>query len=240
MPDEVFSSTTLGTFSLKGKVITILVYSIEKPQDIDKSVFYGKSIPKAKIKALSKRFAVEKGVDYKWIKDPKENTNLVFNDNDDELTIVKDKSDIDYIYHISIKDKRTKKLILESATWEYSGIVEENQYLPHIKIDKNIFKKSGDYEIIIQPLFNGEAIAQKDMEKHTTINTLSITLDEESYSKKDFIIYGLIICAVFGAIGGAALTYIKKKEAKKIVQQFKEKEIAKLQLNSIRSQLNPH
>lgn len=41
-------------------------------------------------------------------------------------------------------------------------------------------------------------------------------------------------------MGGAALTYIKKKEAKKLVQQFKEKEITQLQLNSIRSQLNPH
>ena len=83
-------------------------------------------------------------------------------------------------------------------------------------------------------------ISSKEIEKYTTRHTLSITLDEENYSKKDLILIALIASAVFGAIAGACITYIKKKEAKKIAQQFKEKEIAKLQLSSIRSQLNPH
>ncbi|RZL37982.1 MAG: sensor histidine kinase, partial [Pedobacter sp.] len=83
-------------------------------------------------------------------------------------------------------------------------------------------------------------ISSEELEKYTIRYALSVTLEEENYSKKDFIIYGLIICAVLGAIAGGLVTYIKKKEAKKLVQQYKEKEIAQLQLGSIRSQLNPH
>jgi two-component system LytT family sensor kinase len=238
-PDEVFRATTLGTFAIKNKIITTLVYSIENPLVIDKTIFYGKPIPIAKIKGLSRRFVTTKGVDYSWITNPKANIKVNITEKVDQITIVKDKSAIDYLYYASINDKKTNKTIFTSTAWEYGGIVEENEFLPHVKIDKNVFKNSGEYEIIIQPLVNWN-ISAKEKEKYTTKHTLSIALEEENYSKKEFIIYGLIICAVFGAIGGAALTYIKKKEAKKIAQQFKEKEIAKLQLNSIRSQLNPH
>jgi len=243
--EEIFSSTTLGTFLVKGKVITILVYSIEKPQDIDKSVFYGKPIPKAEIKGFSKLFKTEKGFDYSWVKEPKKRTNFTFSENDLEIALIKDRSAIDYIYSTTIKNKATNEVVFESPTWQYGGLIEDHQHLPFLNIDKSIFKKSGDYEIIIQPQIRWDNcincdISPKEIEKHVTRHTLSITLEEENYSKKDLIIYGLIICAVFGAIGGATLTYIKKKEAKKLVQQFKEKEVAKLQLNSVRSQLNPH
>ncbi|SFC86797.1 hypothetical protein SAMN05421747_1482 [Parapedobacter composti] len=60
--DEVLRTTTLGVFPIKGKTITTLVYSIERPLDIEKSVFYGKPIPSAKIEVLAKRFATERGV----------------------------------------------------------------------------------------------------------------------------------------------------------------------------------
>lgn len=235
--EELFSSTTLGTFPIKNKVITTLVYSIEKPLDIDKTIFYGKSIPKAKIKFFSKISMVDGGLASNT--DITERAKFSFSEKDKELVIIKDRSDMDYLYYTSIRDKKTNKIIFRSTAWEYGHFVEEHAYLPHIDIDKNVFKQSGDYEIIIQPLIKWEP-SSKEIEKYITRHTLTITLDEENYSKKDLIIIALIAAVVFGAIGGAALTYIKKKEAKKLAQQFKEKEIAKLQLNSIRSQLNPH
>ncbi|MET4081009.1 hypothetical protein ABIB40_000954 [Pedobacter sp. UYP30] len=189
--EELFSTTSLGTFVIKDKIITTLVYSVDKPQDIYKSIFYGKPLPKTKIKAFGKRFKTEKGVDYKYIIDPKENTKLIFTKNDDELTIVKDKSDIDYLYNITIKDKKTNEIIFESDVWQYGGLVTENhEFAPHVKIDRNIFKKSGDYEIIIQPsikwtnCFDCE-FSQKEIESYATRYTLAITIDKENYTKKD-------------------------------------------------------
>lgn len=244
--EEIFRSTTFGIFPVKDKVITIISYDIQKPQEVYKTIFYGKPIPRAKILAFSKLFKIDKGFDYSWVKDPKEKPDFNFSEKDLELTIVKDKSAIDYLYYTTIKDKQTNKIIFKSTTWDYGGIGDEgHEALPYVNIDKNVFKKSGEYEIIIQPLIKWTNcldcdISPKEIEKYVTRHTLSITLEEENYSKKDFIIYGLIICAVLGAIGGAAITYIKKKETKKLVQQYKEKEIAQLQLGSIRSQLNPH
>lgn len=245
--EEIFSSTTLGTFAIKGKVITILGYNIEKPLDVDKTIFYGKPIPRAKIKIFSKRFKTNKGVDYSNIIDPKERTNLTLTEKDDELTIVKDRTDIDYIYYTLIKEKRTNKIIFESKVWQYGGYIDEgHEFSPYLTIDKNIFKKSGDYEIIIQPLIKWTNclncdISQKEIEKYTARYTLSITMDEKRlFSQKQLLIFGVIIALISGVLFGAILTYIKKKEAKKLAQQSKQKEVAQLQLNSVRSQLNPH
>ncbi|TCC98548.1 sensor histidine kinase [Pedobacter hiemivivus] len=243
--EEIFRSTTLGIFPIKGKTITTLIYSIEKPLDIDKAVFYGKPIPRAKIKGFSKRFATDKGVDYNWITDPKERTNLTFTKKDEELTIVKDRSDIDYLYHTSIKDKQTNKIIFESTAWEYGGLIEEHEFLPYVKIDKNVFKKSGSYEIMIQPLIKWTGcmdcdISAKDIEKYITRHTLSITVDEENYTKKELFIYAFIVAFAIGLAFLVILYFTKKRNKKKLAEKEQQKNMAKLQLNSIRSQLNPH
>lgn len=244
--EELFSSTTLGTFPIKGKTITILTYSIEKPQDIDKAVFYGKPIPKAKIGGFSKRFKTDKGVDYSWTVDPKNTTKFTLTEKDEELALVKEKSAIDYLYYMTIKDKQTNEIIFKSTTWNYGGVIDkEHDRLPCVNIDKNIFKKSGDYEIVIQPSINWTNcfdcnISSKEIEKYVTRHTLSITLDEESYTKKELLTYALIVALVIGLAFLVALYFIKKRNKKNLAEKEQQKETAKLQLNSIRSQLNPH
>lgn len=239
MPDEVFSSTGLGVFPVKGKVITTLVYSIEKPLDIDQAVFYGKPIPKAKIKNFAKRFATPKGVDYVNMPDPKEKTNLIFTEKDNEITIVKDKSAIDYIYYTYIKDKQTDQIIFESTAWKYGGYVEGHDYLPYVQINKNVFKKSGDYEIIIQPFIAGNS-SPKEVEKYTARYLLSIDLAEENYTKSELLGYTLAVIIIAGVAFATTLYVIKKGNKKRLLEQQQQRNTAKLQLNSIRSQLNPH
>lgn len=244
--EEIFSSTTLGIFPVKGKIITTLIYSIDKPQDIDKAVFYVKPIPRAKILSFRKRFKTNQGVDYKWITDIKDRTRIALTEKEDELTIVKDKSDIDYLYYTSIKDKKTNKIIFKSTTWDYGGIIsEDHEALPSINIDKNIFKKSGEYEIIIQPSIKWTNcldcdISPKETEKYITRHTLVITLAEESYTKKELYSYALMAAFVIGLNFLLILHAIKKRNKKKVVEQEQQKNTAKLQLNSIRAQLNPH
>ena len=243
---EMFRTATFGIFPIKDKVITIITYDIQKPLDIYQTVFYGKPIPKAKIKGFSKRFATDKGVDYSWITNPKEVTVLTFSKEDDELTIVKDKSDIDYLYYTSIIDKQTNKVIFESTAWQYGGILEESrEFSPYVKIDKSIFKKSGQYEIVIQPSIKWTGcmdcdISAKEIEKYIARYTLYVTLEEENYTKKELLIYTLIAAFSIGLTFLVILYFTKKRNRKKLAEQEQQKNITKLKLNSIRSQLNPH
>lgn len=246
---EVLRSITLGVFPVKGKTITTLVYDIERPLVINKSVFYGKPIPRVKIKILAKRFATDKGVDYDRIIEPTESTVLTFNEKDDELTIVKDGSAIDYLYGISIKDKRTDKLIFESTAWQYGGYIDYIEgydvFLPYVKIDKSVFKKSGDYEIIIQPLIRWGNCSNchtspEEIAEYTTRHTLSVTLIQENYTTSELLTYLLLVTLLIGSGFLVVLYFVRKRNKKKLMEQEQHKNTAKLHLSAIRSQLNPH
>src|SRR5690606_16496195 len=193
-----------------------------------------------------KRFATDKGVDYDRILNPEENIKLSITEKDDELTILKDVSEIDYLYYTTIKDKQTGQIIFESKLWEYGGTVDENdKFMPYVRLDKSIFKKSGDYEISIQPLIDWKKcfdcnMSAKDIEEYTARYTLSIALEQENYTKKELLQYTLLAALLVGFVFYLLLYFNKKANKKKLAQKEQQENIAKLQLGSIRSQLNPH
>jgi two-component system LytT family sensor kinase len=83
-------------------------------------------------------------------------------------------------------------------------------------------------------------ISPKEVEKYTARYTLSITLDEENYTKKELIIYALIVTFFVGLVALIIIYIIKKRSKKELKEKETQKNTAKLQLNSVRSQLNPH
>ncbi|RZJ78154.1 MAG: sensor histidine kinase, partial [Flavobacterium sp.] len=212
---EILRNTTLGTLHIKGKTITTLVYNIKNPLSIEKAIFYGKPIPKAIIKFFSKISEVDGRLASD--SDRKERAKFRFSEKDRELVIIKDRSDMDYLYYTSIRDKKINKIIFRSTAWEYGHFVDKNGYLPHVNIDKSVFKKSGDYEIIIQPLIKWKP-ASKEKEKYTTKHTISITLEERSYSKKEQFLQGFIIAPTLGLIFLIILYFIKKRNKKKLAE----------------------
>lgn len=246
--EEILRSTTLGIFPIKGKTVTTSVYDIERPLIINKSVFYGKPIPRTEIKGFIKHYTTDKGYASNWITEPKEKTSITFTPNDYELTVVNDRSDIDYLYGLSIKDKLKNKTVFESSVWQYGVIDNIDGYdvlLPSVKIDKSIFKKSGDYEIIIQPLIRWDNcsncdISPQEIEEYTARYTLAITLDNENYTLKELLAFILTTVATIGLVFLFILYLNKKQNKKKLAEQEQKKNTAKLQLHSVRSQLNPH
>ena len=236
---DLMSLARLGVFPIKGKNITTLIYNVNKPLDIYRSVFYAKPIPKAKIVYFSKLSVINRGERFNAIA-VKDKTHLNFSDRDVELRIIKDKSDLDYLYSVSIKEKLTGKTIFRSTYWEYGNYIDSNEFLPYVKIDKSIFKKSGDYEIIIQPLIKWNT-KPEEHEKYTARYALDITLEEANYTTKQLVTSGFLFSLIIGGITGGLAVYIKNQQIKrKVAEQARQKEIAQLQLNSVRSQLNPH
>src|SRR5690606_15581069 len=70
--------------------------------------------------------------------------------------------------------------------------------------------------------------------------TLSITLDKQSYTSRELGKYIGITCALLGTLAGLIMVYLKRRNEKLLAEKETQKNITKLQLNSIRSQLNPH
>ena len=117
--------------------------------------------------------------------------------------------------------------------------------MPYVRLDKSIFKKSGDYEISIQPLIDWKKcfdcnMSAKDIEEYTARYTLSIALEQVNYTKKELLQYTLMAVLLVGFAFFLLLYFNKKANKKKLAQKEQQENIAKLQLSSIRSQLNPH
>src|SRR5690606_24305542 len=79
-----------------------------------------------------------------------------------------------------------------------------------------------------------------EIENYITRHTLSITLDQENYTQKEFLAYMFIVIFSVGLAFLLILYFTKKRNKKNLEEKEQQKNTAKLQLNSIRSQLNPH
>ncbi|RDC54448.1 hypothetical protein DU508_21875 [Pedobacter chinensis] len=153
----------------------------------------------------------------------------------------------DSVVRLNIQFKKTSfnyKAELIKKSKDKPEKFELGNYDKSFYIYKEFWKVPGEYELLLTPkltLPGGTPVHYLSNKSNSYKFTVLPEKEEiKLFSKKQLIIYALIICAVLGTILGVAVIYIKKKEAKKLAQQSKEKQIAQLQLNSVRSQLNPH
>jgi sensor histidine kinase YesM len=237
MLDEKFNNVDLGVYDIANKNLIMLLYKINRPDKIFKTIYCAKTNNPAKIAYFSKTAFDNNNNEYTTLN--KDRNKISLSKSNSTLNIVKDKSDFDFLYNIAIKERVSGKVIFRSAAWEYDYYTEREELSPYVKVDKNIFKKSGEYEIIIQPLIKWN-LPMKEKEKYITRHTISITLDEENFTKKEFFTYLGYSGALLGVIIGLIGVYIKRRNTKKILGEQQQKEISKLKLEVVKSQLNPH
>ena len=237
------NNVNLGAYNIANKILTILLYKTSQPDKVFKSIYFAKSIQPAIINSITKGVVFDDG-GIGTTADPDNIKDILLSNDTRTLNIVIDKSDIDFLYCVMIKDQTSGKIIFSSTSWNYDNSHYDDvsdDYLPYVSIDKGIFKKSGDYEVIIEPFIQG-GTSKAAIEKFITKHKISINFEEEKFfSTKQLITSGLLFALIAGAITGGLAVYIKNQQIKKkVAAEAKQKEIAQLQLNSVRSQLNPH
>jgi len=249
-----YYTMNLGDYNVVGKNITIKVYKLPQKFKVNTIVIYNKPllIPEILNKAIFSESINTKGLSPVefidlvkkkgrrafFLKEQsfKNGDTIVVNDSVRRMVIRIKNTGVNFIYKVKIarhSNDYPEETVLTANNWENS----------HIVIDAEYFKKPGTYRVAIAP----EIYRSLDLPRGinwtppgTSFGFTIIENKQKLFSEKQLIIYGLILCAVCGAIFGATVTYIKKKEAKKLSLQYRGKEIAKLQLESVRSQLNPH
>lgn len=226
----------LGKFNVQNRKLTINLYKITNRSEIATIIIYNKKIQPAYISfvALDVRINGVSGVE---IKNKKDAANINVDQNTLNLMIAIKSTDLDFVYNVYLKDKSTGKIVFRSNNWLYGYITPR---VPYLLIGAEYFNKSGNYELLIVPKLS-QGFNSKSIEKSTTRYSFHVNnIQAKLFSQKQLIIYGLILCAICGAIFGTVVVYIKKKESQKLFLKHRDKEIAKLQLESVRSQLNPH
>lgn len=227
---------SLGKFNVENKKLTINLYKITNRSEVATIIIYNKTIKPAYISMVNLNIQDKKGA-YVEFKNKKDGSIINADGNIKNLMIVIKSTDLDFVYNVYLKDKSTGKIVFRSNNWLYGYIVPR---VPYLLIGAEYFKKTGDYEILIIPKLSQD-FGSKSIHRSTIRYSFHVNNTQgKLFSQKQLIIYGLILCAICGAIFGAAITYIKKKEAKKLALKHRDKEMARLQLASVRSQLNPH
>lgn len=109
---------------------------------------------------------------------------------------------------------------------------------------KEYWKEPGDYELIFYPVLRqpgGTPITYfQDKSLHYKFTVLPPLNAKKLYSSKQIALIVVVLCAIFGLIMRFSITYIRKKGKQKLTEEQQQKEISRSQLQSIRSQLNPH
>jgi len=226
----------LGTYAIENKKLTISYYKVDDRLRTGTVIIYNKPFKPAQLQlvALNTRVGKKSLVgDVKW----KDSTTFEINQQTKAMIFGMKSTDLDFVYTAYLIDKSTNEIVYQSANWEYYYF---SPAFPYLAIDSKYFNKSGEYELQIVPRLSTSFRYTLFQSKMLKYNFTIKNTDEKLFSSKEIALIAIGICAIFGAIFGASIAYIKKKSKQKINDAQRQKDLSKTQLNSIRAQLNPH
>jgi len=140
----------------------------------------------------------------------------------------------DYNYEVRLRYLNDQTIKRMPSTWR---LYPDRRGIRFTIYDQ-YFKKPGQYEVIITPINGIDKAAAKSHQAKFSFTVLAN--ENKLLSGKEIAIIGIIVCAIFGAILGGSITYIKRRAQRRLDVEQQQKELAKSQLATVRSQLNPH
>ena len=241
----------LGPFDIKNRKISIIVYENGKHDEAKKITFFNKKLtpvkllnaqfvetfdnPPVKVKRNAKNEIIRKELVVNRIQEIKSHRYVYY---DKKLTYasfqIQTVPNV-FLYKIKITrkiDGKVDVVKVDEPAWKTNW---DGNFSCKLPID--YFTKAGYYEILIYPKIGKTSLANK----HNQTNISFEVKVQSSYSPNQVITSGLLFALIVGAITGGLAVYIKNQQIKKkVAAEAKQKELAQLQLNSVRSQLNPH
>lgn len=237
----------LGKFSTKNKIVKLELYNIKNYSARASFIFNGLFMPPAKVKYtivnyndkyLFKPYMQEyiSSVNQHYFKkDEWQKRNVRFNwsDSINHIAIEMENSIQNDMYNVYLKREVNGKTdtVYVSNNWEMSYYTPN----PSLRINSSFFNKPGDYEIIITP----EApkyFKQNAFNKAEVIPFSVLPSKTKLFTFSQLLWYiGYLLLA-----GGIIFGYYYMKQKRRLFKEIQEKQIAAIQLNSVRSQLNPH
>lgn len=249
-----YFTMSLGDYDVVGKKITVKVYKLPQKFKVTTTVIYNRPLLPPKIlnkdifsesintKGLSAREMTDlirkKGRQSFFLKGKpfKDGEIIVVNDSIKRMSIGIRNTGVNFIYKVKItrySNDYPEEKVLTANDWENS----------HITIDAEYFKKPGTYRVAIAPEIYRTLDLPRGISFTLTETSFEFTViekEEKLFTSKELLLISVIIGGFCGLTSVLILNNRKRKAAQILAKQSQEKEIAKLQLESVRSQLNPH
>ena len=234
---------SLGVFNVENKKLTIETYKTTGRSRVSTTTIYNKEIESAKIFWVTRGVTDKKGSAAVMMEHLKDGFKFKIQDTltVTNLSLVIKPTDVAFLYTVYLKSLSTGRSVLVSNNWLYDYFYGNDFHyaLPYLTVNAAFFNEPGDYELQIIPKLPGGFNIKSFQEKATNFR-FTILPSDVVYQKKDVIIFlisGLagVACVVF-----VIFYIIRIRNKTKLAEQKQQKDIAQLQLNAVRSQLNPH
>ncbi|WP_316791859.1 sensor histidine kinase [Pedobacter frigoris] len=240
-----YLTMNFGISNIQNKKITIKIYRLPEENKVTTLIIYNKEIKPVKFTNVSLWYVLRvnkrlrsHGYDPLYINeygtiDIKNGVKFVVNSKTRAINLIKKKTDLDFVYHVILKNKSKGKenIVYFSNEWSYNGPGGDLRN----SIPASHFNVPGDYELIVAPMLgraDGMTAIDVDPVKYTfTVLPPPVTFSTAQVAT-GFMILVLILSLVF--------YIIRKNNKKKLLIANRQAELAKSELSSVRSQLNPH
>jgi two-component system LytT family sensor kinase len=231
----------LGLFNVQNKKLTIEAYKITSRSKVKATVIYNREIQPAKINIVARGVTGKKG-DAVIMEHMKDGFKFKLYDKEtvNALYVAIKPTDLTFLYTVYLKNLTTGEINPVSNNWQSDYFNDDVAgELPYLVISSSFFNKPGDYELQIIPKLPGgfkiKSFPEKTTTFHFTIGTSGKVIQEKVVVK--YAMIGLIIIACLVFIG---FYIIKIRNKRKLAEQQQQRDIAQLQLDAVRAQLNPH
>jgi len=221
----------LGKFDCRHK--TIILTIAEKNNKSNKSVYVYNSddLPPAKISTMFIEYPT--GLSAKNASDWNKGFGILSAKNPQGINLEIEGILQNELYYVYIKRayKGKETFLPIGNNWRHKF----SSPFPSIHISSSFFNEPGKYTVIIRPEmtagYNNPVIIGAEAKAYFTVYPAPVTL---SIKTVEFII--LIIITT----GGFIFFMYRRKQKQKLAREARDKQIATLQLQSVRAQLNPH
>lgn len=221
----------LGKFNCRRKTIILMIAKKNNKSNNSVYVYNSDDMPPAKIRAMFVEYPT--GLSAKNASDWNKGFGILSAKNPEGINLNIESIPQNELYYVYIKRESNGKESFFSIgnNWKHNF----SSPFPSMHVSSSFFNKPGKYTIIIRPEmtagYNNSVIIGAEAKAYFTVYPGPVTL---SLKTVEFII--LIILTTCGFM---FLMY-RRKQKQKLAREARDKQIATLQLQGVRAQLNPH
>ncbi|SHF13260.1 Histidine kinase [Cnuella takakiae] len=237
----------LGKFQVGGKLIKLEIYKAGNYRGRSVSIFNSLYLPAAQLRSVVinhnnqylfrpyKQHHIPSNKQFHFDRTKWEKGKLQFNwsDSINHLAVEMEPTIQDDMYNVYLKRSvagRTDTVYVSNA-WEKSYYSPR----PFLRINSSFFNHPGQYEILVIPE------APEQFKRNTTAQTIPIPFEVIASETTMFSLQQVMMVLGIVLLGGSLLfAYYLKLHRNRLTHAAQQQEIARLQLTSVRAQLNPH
>ncbi len=222
-----YVAADLGVFNAVNKKIEIQIYRIDLKRHVTSVIIYNKPIFASK--SLSFKLLAENSA-----QSINNKASLAVNESVKGIRVSMENTDFNMLYSVMVENIDAHSSAMLEPEWKV--IKGTNTIIGDI--DVKDFTAPGKYRVSVYP----KTRTYSFWKDNSLARNFFFTIEkpkENFFTSKD-LLKGGVIGGIFGIISILILNSRKKRAARVLIQESQEKEIAKLQLDSVRSQLNPH